>query len=163
MFFIKSSVSSGENSTAFYSIPSSIFRFTLKTWIRNINYTTLTTTACIGNKWKKIGTKNINNFNIIHVGVSRSWGKITRFLNKHKRATGILILESVTSESLSIFERNMQVLVVVTRIHSWTRWSRKQKSHCCVFIVHLGNKISCNEKRHHFIDYKIMTLKNGQI
>lgn len=48
-------------------------------------------------------------------------GKITRFLNKHKRATGILILESVTSESLSIFERNMQVLVVVTRIHSWTR------------------------------------------
>lgn len=54
-------------------------------------------------------------------GVSRSWGKITRFLNKHKRATGILILESVTSESLSIFERNMQVLVVVNRIHSWTR------------------------------------------
>lgn len=48
-------------------------------------------------------------------------GYITRFLNKHKRATGILILESVTSESLSIFERNMQVLVVVTRIHSWTR------------------------------------------
>lgn len=108
---------------------------------------------------KKIGTKNINNFNIIHVGVSRSWGKITRFLNKHKRATGILILESVTSESLSIFERNMQVLVVVTRIHSWTRWSREQKSHCCVFIVHLGNKISCNEKWHHFIDYKIITLK----
>lgn len=70
---------------------------------------------------KKIGTKNINNFNIIHVGVSRSWGYITRFLNKHQRATGILILESVTSESLSIFERNMQVLVVVTRIHSWTR------------------------------------------
>lgn len=108
---------------------------------------------------KKIGTKNINNFNIIHVGVSRSWGYITRFLNKHKRATGILILESVTSESLSIFERNMQVLVVVTRIHSWTRWSREQKSHCCVFIVHLGNKISYNEKWHHFIDYKIITLK----
>lgn len=93
------------------------------------------------------------------MGVSRSWGKITWFLNKHKRATGILILESVTSESLSIFERNMQVLVVVTRIHSWTRWSREQKSHCCVFIVHLGNKISYNEKWHHFIDYKIITLK----
>lgn len=108
---------------------------------------------------KKIRTKNINNLNIIHVGVSRSWGYITRFLNKHKRATGILILESVTSESLSIFERNMQVLVVVTRIHSWTRWSREQKSHCCVFIVHLGNKISYNEKWHHFIDYKIITLK----
>lgn len=94
------------------------------------------------------------------MGVSRSLGYITRFLNKHKRATGILNLESVTSESLSIFERNMQVLVVVTRIHSWTR---EQKSHGCVFIVHLGNKISCNEKRHHFIDYKIIILKNGQI
>lgn len=56
---------------------------------------------------KKIGIKNINNFNIIYVGVFRLWGYIIRFFNKYKWVIGILNLEFVILEFLLIFERNM--------------------------------------------------------
>lgn len=107
MFFIKLLVLSGENFIVFYLILSLIFWFIFKIWIRNINYIIFIMIVCIGNKWKKIGIKNINNFNIIYVGVFRLWGKIIRFFNKYKWVIGILILEFVILEFLLIFERNM--------------------------------------------------------
>lgn len=48
------------------------FNLPIWTWIRNINYITLTTTACIGKKWKKLEQK------ILITLISFMWGCLDR-------------------------------------------------------------------------------------